>query len=37
MIKYLIENDFIEYIYFENLKDINSKILFGNNEKRKIF
>ena len=35
MIKYLIENDFIEYIYFENLKDINSKILFGNNEKEK--
>ena len=37
MIKYLIENDFIEYIYFENLKDINSKILFGNNEKEKYF
>lgn len=37
MIKYLIENNYIEYIYFENLNEINSKILFGDNEKEKFF
>ena len=37
MIKYLIEKNYIEYIYFEKLNEINSEILFGNKEKDKYF
>lgn len=37
MIKFLIESNFVEYIYLESLKEINSRILFGNNEKDKYF
>lgn len=37
MIKYLIEQNYIEYIYFEKLNEINAQILFGNNEKDKYF
>lgn len=37
MIKFLIESNFVEYIYIENMKEINSEIIFGNNEKQKYF
>ena len=37
MIKFLIESNFVEYIYIENMKEINSEIIFGNNEKEKYF
>jgi hypothetical protein len=35
IIAYLIENNYVEYIYLENLKEINSKAIFGNKEKEK--
>lgn len=37
MVKFLIESNFVEYIYIENMKEINSEIIFGNNEKQKYF
>lgn len=37
MIKFLIESNYVEYIYIENMKEINSEIIFGNNEKQKYF
>ena len=37
MIKFLIESNYVEYIFLENLSDINSKIIFGNNDKDKYF
>ena len=35
IIKYLIDNNYVEYIYLENLKEINSEVIFGNKEKEK--
>ena len=37
MVKYLIEQEYVEYIYIENLDKINSQTLFGNNDKEKYF
>lgn len=37
MIKYLIENNFVEYIFLESLNEMNSKAIFGNNEKEQYF
>ena len=37
MIKYLIDNNYVDYIYIENEKEINSQIIYGNDEKNKYF
>jgi NAD kinase len=37
MIKYLIDNNYVDYIYIENDKEINSQIIYGNDEKNKYF
>ena len=37
IIKFLIEKNFVKYIYLESLDNINSKIIFGNDEKEKYF
>ena len=37
MIEFLIQNNFVEYIYLEKTSNINSQIIFGNNYKDKYF
>ena len=37
LIKFLIETNKVEYIYVENMDELNSKVVFGNNEKENYF
>ena len=37
MIKFLIEENYVEYIYLEHLSEINSNAIFGNNDYEKFF